>query len=62
MPHVYVTLSKFEYKYLLHSIFFYSEANNQRLLLGDSGQIPLPGKGTHSHGTVSSKHGRLDQK
>ncbi|XP_027219949.1 sodium leak channel NALCN isoform X1 [Penaeus vannamei] len=39
-----------------------SDANNQRLLLGDSGQIPLPGKGTHSHGTVSSKHGRLDQK
>ncbi|XP_064105310.1 sodium leak channel NALCN-like isoform X1 [Macrobrachium nipponense] len=38
------------------------DSNNQRLLLGDSGQIPLPGKGTHSHGTVSSKHVRLDQK
>ena len=38
------------------------DANNQRLLLGDSGQIPFPGKGTHSHGTVSSKHVRLDQK
>ncbi|KAK7076029.1 hypothetical protein SK128_019150 [Halocaridina rubra] len=38
------------------------DSNNQRLLLGDSGQIPLPGKGTHSHGTISSKHVRLDQK
>ncbi|XP_042222016.1 sodium leak channel non-selective protein-like isoform X1 [Homarus americanus] len=38
------------------------DANNQRLLLGDSGQIPLPGKGTHSHGTISSKHVRLDPK
>ncbi|XP_069959955.1 sodium leak channel NALCN isoform X5 [Cherax quadricarinatus] len=38
------------------------DANNQRLLLGDSGQIPLPGKGAHSHGTISSKHVRLDQK
>ncbi|XP_076062886.1 sodium leak channel non-selective protein na isoform X5 [Oratosquilla oratoria] len=37
------------------------ESNNQRLLLGDSGQIPLPGKGTHSHGTISSKT-RRDQK
>ncbi|CAL4058549.1 unnamed protein product, partial [Meganyctiphanes norvegica] len=36
------------------------EANNQRLILGDSGQIPLPGKGILSHGTISSK--RLDQK
>ncbi|KAK8392277.1 hypothetical protein O3P69_017693 [Scylla paramamosain] len=36
------------------------DANNQRLLLGDSGQIPFPGKGLQPYGTIR-KH-RLDQK
>ncbi|KAF2357306.1 Ion transport domain [Trinorchestia longiramus] len=39
-----------------------NEANHQRVLLGDSGQIPLPGKGTHSHGIASSKQVRIEQK
>ncbi|KAK3859162.1 hypothetical protein Pcinc_034699, partial [Petrolisthes cinctipes] len=38
------------------------DANNQRLLLGDSGQIPLPGKSIHAQPTFSGKHNWLEQK
>lgn len=42
----------------------YSDSNNQRLLLGDSAMIPVPGKGLlKPQGTVSSaKQLRIDQK
>ncbi|CAH0384534.1 unnamed protein product [Bemisia tabaci] len=41
-----------------------NDSNNQRLMLGDSAVLPMPGKGTlHSQGTISSaKQLRLDQK
>ncbi|XP_014279974.1 sodium leak channel NALCN isoform X3 [Halyomorpha halys] len=41
-----------------------NDSNNQRLMLGDSAVIPVPGKGAlHSQGTISSaKQLRLDQK
>ncbi|XP_024086149.1 sodium leak channel non-selective protein isoform X2 [Cimex lectularius] len=41
-----------------------NDSNNQRLMLGDSAVIPVPGKGAlHSQGTINSaKQLRLDQK
>lgn len=45
-------------------LVYCSDSNNQRLMLGDSAVIPVPGKGAlHSQGTISSaKQLRLDQK
>lgn len=52
--------------YAKHTIcvLFFSDSNNQRLLLGDSAMIPVPGKGLlKPQGTVSSaKQLRFDQK
>ena len=47
----------------MHMLLF-SDSNNQRLLLGDSAMIPVPGKGLlKPQGTVSSaKQLRFDQK
>jgi sodium leak channel non-selective protein len=42
----------------------FSDSNNQRLMLGDSAMIPIPGKSTlKPQGTISSaKQLRIDQK
>jgi hypothetical protein len=45
-------------------IYLLSDSNNQRLMLGDSAVIPVPGKaGLKPQGTISSaKQLRIDQK
>ena len=40
--------------------YIFSESNNQRLLLGDSGPIPIPGQG--KQGGPGGKGTRSDQK
>ena len=59
-----------EYQHLLHVLIYwnditilfltFSESNNQRLLLGDSGPIPIPGTG--KQGGLGNKGMRSDQK
>lgn len=41
-------------------LIYFSESNNQRLLLGDSGPIPIPGTGKQN--AAGQKGNRQDQK